>query len=114
MNNEGTNVNEYGRIVYDGHIIDPTIEGPKLYKRNNYYYIFAPAGGVGTGWQTILRSKNVVSVTPEIVDAEFIQIQLSNPFSSCMQSLQQYTYKVKGIFAFFIEIRKFLQKERYP
>ncbi len=46
-------------LVYDGHEIDPTIEGPKLYKRNGYYYIFAPAGGVGTGWQTVLRSKNI-------------------------------------------------------
>lgn len=46
-------------LVYDGHEKDATIEGPKLYKRNGYYYIFAPAGGVGTGWQTILRSKNI-------------------------------------------------------
>ena len=46
-------------MVYDGHEKDPTIEGPKFYKRNNYYYIFAPAGGVSTGWQTVLRSKNV-------------------------------------------------------
>lgn len=37
----------------------PTIEGPKVYKRNGYYYIFAPAGGVKTGWQVILRSKNI-------------------------------------------------------
>ena len=36
-----------------------TIEGPKMYKRNGYYYIFAPAGGVKTGWQTVLRSKNI-------------------------------------------------------
>lgn len=34
-------------------------EGPKLYKRNGYYYIFAPAGGVATGWQLVLRSRNV-------------------------------------------------------
>ena len=59
MNVKGTKVSEEGSIVYDGHIIDPTIEGPKLYKRNNYYYIFAPAGGVSTGWQTVLRSKNI-------------------------------------------------------
>lgn len=45
--------------VYDGHDIDETIEGPKLYKRNGYYYIFAPAGGVATGWQVALRSKNI-------------------------------------------------------
>src|SRR6187551_2285521 len=42
-----------GVLVYDGHELDATIEGPKIYKRNNYYYIFAPAGGVSTGWQTI-------------------------------------------------------------
>jgi beta-xylosidase len=39
--------------------MDETIEGPKLYKRNGYYYILAPAGGVATGWQTALRSKNI-------------------------------------------------------
>ncbi|SHG03674.1 glycoside hydrolase family 43 protein [Dysgonomonas macrotermitis] len=47
------------RIIYDGHDIDPTIEGPKFYKRNGYYYIFAPAGGVATGWQVAMRSKSV-------------------------------------------------------
>ncbi|GHT21995.1 hypothetical protein AGMMS4957_11670 [Bacteroidia bacterium] len=46
-------------IVYDGHDVDETIEGPKLYKRNGYYYIFAPAGGVATGWQVALRAKNI-------------------------------------------------------
>lgn len=46
-------------LVFDGHAKHPTIEGPKFYKRNGYYYIFAPGGGVSTGWQTVLRSKNV-------------------------------------------------------
>jgi beta-xylosidase len=59
LNKEGTKVVGDAVIVYDGHDNDPTIEGPKFYKRNSYYYIFAPAGGVSTGWQTILRSKNV-------------------------------------------------------
>ncbi len=45
--------------VYDGTLQNPTIEGPKLYRRNGYYYIFAPAGGVPTGWQTVLRSRNI-------------------------------------------------------
>lgn len=59
MNPEGTRVLDAGVIVYDGHELDPTIEGPKMYKRNQYYYIFAPAGGVSTGWQLALRSKNI-------------------------------------------------------
>lgn len=56
---DGTKVTDAGIIVYDGHETDPTIEGPKIYKRNGYYYIFAPAGGVPTGWQLALRSKNI-------------------------------------------------------
>lgn len=59
MNAEGTKVTDAGTLVYDGHKIDPTVEGPKFYKRNGFYYIFAPAGGVATGWQIVLRSKNV-------------------------------------------------------
>lgn len=59
MNAEGTKTLEEGRLVYDGHEQDPTIEGPKIYKRNEYYYIFAPAGGVATGWQLVLRAKSI-------------------------------------------------------
>lgn len=59
MNREGTRILDAGVMVYDGHELDPTIEGPKLYKRNGYYYIMAPAGGVSTGWQLVLRSKNI-------------------------------------------------------
>lgn len=48
------------KVVFDGNLNDQeTIEGPKLYKRNGWYYIFAPAGGVKPGWQTVLRSRNI-------------------------------------------------------
>jgi beta-xylosidase len=59
MNPEGTKVLDKGVHVFDGHDAHPTVEGPKMYKRNGYYYIFAPAGGVATGWQLVLRSKNI-------------------------------------------------------
>ena len=48
------------KVVFDGNLNEQeTIEGPKLYKRNGWYYIFAPAGGVKPGWQTVLRSRNI-------------------------------------------------------
>lgn len=47
------------RIIFDGTKTQPTIEGPKFYKRNGFYYIFAPAGGVTEGWQTVLRSSRI-------------------------------------------------------
>lgn len=59
MNRDGTEILDDGIVVFVGHFSHPTIEGPKLYKRNGYYYIFAPAGGVKPGWQTVLRSKNI-------------------------------------------------------
>lgn len=59
MNPEGTKVIDDGKIVYDGREYNPTIEGPKVYKRNGFYYLSAPAGGVPRGWQLILRSKSL-------------------------------------------------------
>lgn len=47
------------KVIFDGKQIAPTIEGPKFHKKGDYYYIFAPAGGVETGWQSVLRSRNV-------------------------------------------------------
>jgi beta-xylosidase len=46
-------------IFYDGTKTQPTIEGPKVYKRNGMYYILAPAGGVRKGWQTALRAADI-------------------------------------------------------
>jgi beta-xylosidase len=59
MNAEGTKVLDDAVIVFDGHDADPTVEGPKFHKINGYYYISTPAGGVATGWQLVLRSKNI-------------------------------------------------------
>ncbi len=45
-------------LVIDGrNDAHPTIEGPKFYKRNDWYYILAPAGGVKPGWQLAARSR---------------------------------------------------------
>lgn len=60
MNAEGTKVISEPKIVFDGNDgVNHTIEGPKFYKRNGFYYILSPAGGVEQGWQLALRSKNV-------------------------------------------------------
>ena len=59
LNPEGTCVISPSVLIYDGHDLDPTVEGPKFYKKNGFYYIFAPAGGVSTGWQIVLRSQNI-------------------------------------------------------
>ena len=59
LNAEATKAITPSRIIFDGHEAHETCEGPKIYKRGDYYYIFHPAGGVPTGWQVVLRSKNI-------------------------------------------------------
>ena len=53
LNAEATKAITPSRIVFDGHEAHQTCEGPKFYKRNGYYYIFHPAGGVHPGWQVV-------------------------------------------------------------
>lgn len=58
---DGTRFESEGRVVVEGAELEGwrTLEGPKLYKRGAYYYIFAPAGGVKTGWQAVFRAKAI-------------------------------------------------------
>ncbi len=79
MNSEGTKVLDKGVHVFDGHDAHPTVEGPKLYKRNGYYYIFAPAGGVATGWQLVLRSKNIYGPYEEKIVLEQGSTKINGP-----------------------------------
>jgi len=46
-------------IVFDGNGTENrTCEGPKFYKRDGWYWIMCPAGGVPTGFQLAMRSKS--------------------------------------------------------
>ena len=55
MSADGKKLLDDGVTVYTG----PVAEGTKFLKRNGYYYLIIPEGGVGTGWQTVLRSRNI-------------------------------------------------------
>lgn len=79
MNAEGTKVLDKGKHIFDGHENHPTVEGPKIYKRNGYYYIFAPAGGVATGWQLVLRSKNIYGPYDEKIVLEQGKSNVNGP-----------------------------------
>ena len=50
-----------GKDIINGDLLPGyhTLEGPKLYKANGYYYVFAPAGGVEQGWQSVFRSRSI-------------------------------------------------------
>lgn len=54
-------LDDVSRVVIDGNALPgyKTLEGPKFYKHNGWYYVFAPAGGVEFGWQSVFRSRHV-------------------------------------------------------
>jgi beta-xylosidase len=61
LNSDGTKViDDFGYVINGDKLPGyTTLEGPKLYKRNGWYYVFAPAGGVKPGWQSVFRSKSI-------------------------------------------------------
>ena len=59
MSSDGRKLLDKGKIIVEDPVHLPTLEGPKLYKRKGWYYIFAPIGGVARGSQAVLRSRNI-------------------------------------------------------
>lgn len=59
MSSDGKRLLDNGRVIFHDVDRQPVIEGPKMMKKDGYYYIHAPAGGVQTGWQVALRAKNI-------------------------------------------------------
>ncbi|UIJ47194.1 glycoside hydrolase 43 family protein [Sphingomonas cannabina] len=58
------------RTIIDGDALPPvatsvglrpwqTTEGPKLYKRDGWYYVLVPSGSVKGGWQGVFRSRRI-------------------------------------------------------
>ncbi len=59
LNAEGTAPIGEPVIVFDGNGTENrTCEGPKFYKRDGWYWIMCPAGGVPTGFQLAMRSRS--------------------------------------------------------
>lgn len=59
LNAEGTKAISDPVIIFDGNGTENrTCEGPKFYKRNGWYWVMFPAGGVPTGFQVAMRSQS--------------------------------------------------------
>lgn len=60
---DGQRVEEDLGTIIDGAAVPVpgfrTLEGPKFYKRDGWYYVFAPAGGVAEGWQSVFRARDI-------------------------------------------------------
>ena len=79
MTADGSRLLGGGQIVFDRPERHHTIEGPKFLKRDGWYYILAPAGGVATGWQACLRSQNVFGPYEDRIVLEQGSTQVNGP-----------------------------------
>lgn len=75
MSPDGTRLLDDGLTVYTG----PVAEGTKIHKRDGYYYMSIPEGGVEKGWQTILRSKNIYGPYEKKVVLEMGSTTINGP-----------------------------------
>ena len=76
-----------GQIVFHAPERHPTLEGPKFLKKDGWYYILAPAGGVATGWQLALRSRNVFGPYEEKIVLERGATDVNGPHQGALVDL---------------------------
>jgi len=80
MSADGTRLLDEGKTVYTG----PVAEGTKIYKKDGYYYLSIPEGGVGEGWHTVLRSRNIYGPYEKKVVLEQGSTTINGPHQGAM------------------------------
>ncbi|MET8165458.1 family 43 glycosylhydrolase [Streptomyces sp. NPDC005329] len=81
MHPEGTAVLDEGKVIVDGDRIPGwfTLEGPKLYRHDGWFWILAPAGGVETGWQGAFRARDFFGPYEERIVLEQKDTEVNGP-----------------------------------
>lgn len=64
------------------------LEGPKIHKIDGGYYIFAPGGGVATGWQVVFRAERLTGPYEERVVLEQGSTPINGPHQGAMVELE--------------------------
>ncbi len=81
MHPHGTELLDEGKVIVDGDRLPGwfTLEGPKLYRHDGWFWILAPAGGVETGWQGAFRSRSFFGPYEEKVVLEQKDTDVNGP-----------------------------------
>ncbi len=80
MSPDGRELLDDGITVYEG----PVAEGTKWLKRNGWYYLIIPEGGVGQGWQTVLRARNIYGPYERKIVLEQGSTQVNGPHQGAL------------------------------
>lgn len=119
MSPDGTKLLDDGVMVFDGHDAHPVIEGPKMYKRNGFYYIFAPAGGVTPGWQLAMKSKNIYGKYEEKIVLAQGKTSINGPHQGAWVTTQTgedwfLHFQDKGAYGRIVHLQPMIWKDDFP
>ncbi len=120
LNADGTQVISEESLIYDG--LDDgnhTTEGGKFYKKDGYYYLLAPAGGVVTGWQIALRSKNIYGPYQEMKVLAQGSTNINGPHQGGLVQTQTgewwfLHFQDKGVYGRIIHLQPVTWKDGWP
>ncbi|MBK3567644.1 glycoside hydrolase 43 family protein [Streptomyces sp. MBT62] len=81
MHPDATTLLDDGKVIVDADHLPGwfTLEGPKVHRHDGWFWIFAPAGGVGTGWQGAFRSRGFFGPYEEQVVLEQRDTDVNGP-----------------------------------
>ena len=81
MHPDGTELLDEGTVIVDADMLPGwfTLEGPKLYRHDGWFWILAPAGSVATGWQGAFRARSFFGPYEERVVLEQGDTDVNGP-----------------------------------
>lgn len=110
-----------GKVVIDGHRLPGyrTLEGPKLYKHDGWYYVFAPAGGVEHGWQSVFRSRRIDGPYEDRIVMEQGATAINGPHQGAWVRTPQgsdwfYHFQDKGPYGRIVHLQPMQWKDGWP
>lgn len=80
MSADGRQLLDEGDTIYTG----PVAEGTKFLHKDGWYYLVIPEGGVGGGWQTVLRSKDLYGPYERKVVLETGPTEINGPHQGAL------------------------------
>lgn len=115
MSPNGMRILDTGKVVYRG----PVAEGTKFHKRNGYYYLSIPEGGVARGWQTVLRSKNIYGPYERKIVLETGDTEINGPHQGAMVETPKgawwfYHFQLSGALGRVMHLQPVQWKDDWP
>jgi beta-xylosidase len=119
MSSDAKEILGEGKIVFEKPETHPYMEGPKVHKKDAYYYIFAPAGGVPQGWQAVLRSRQIYGPYEDKIVLEKGSTSINGPHQGALIELANgedwfFHFQDAGLYGRIVHLQPVTWKDGWP